>query len=83
MDTNVKEWKEHLLKLNFKGINLIADGWVENTVCKGYGLTGIPHYFIIDADGKMVDNNSPRLSQPELLFEIFDRLLKNNHVLSV
>lgn len=76
VDANVKDWKEHLLKLNFKGTNLIAEGWQENRACQAYGVTGIPHYYLINADGKMIDNNSLRPSQPTLIYEAFNKLLK-------
>ena len=74
VDTNEKDWKENLEKLQLKGTNLIAQGWVSNPVCKAYGINGIPHYYIIDAFGKIVDNNSPRPSD-ERLNSMLDKLL--------
>ena len=74
VDTNEKDWKENLEKLQLKGTNLIAQGWVSNPVCKAYGINGIPHYYIIDASGKIVDNNSPRPSD-ERLNSMLDKLL--------
>ena len=70
------EWKEHLAKLNLQGVNLITEGWrLKNAVCNTYGVNGIPHYYIVDADGNIADNNAPRPSQGEILYSALDKLL--------
>jgi peroxiredoxin len=58
VDVDPKEWKENIMKLNLDGINLLAEGWTEHPVCKAYNVNAIPHYVIIDQEGKIVDNNA-------------------------
>jgi peroxiredoxin len=74
VDANAADWKKSLGELQLKGINLIAEGWADNPVCKAYNIAGIPHYFIIDAAGKIVDNNAPRPWMGTLNSEL-DKLL--------
>jgi peroxiredoxin len=74
VDATVKDWKENIAKLNLTGLNLIAEGWGKNPVCSAYGVNGIPHYYIIDAAGTIVDNNSPRPSE-ERLYPLLDKLI--------
>ena len=54
-------WKNKLKDLKFDGINLVAEGWTKNPVCKDYNINGIPHYVLIDRDGKLVNNNADGL----------------------
>lgn len=62
VDSNEPEWIAGMKKHNMNdGINLIAEGWTNNPVCKAYNVTGIPHYVLIDKEGKMYDNNAPRM----------------------
>lgn len=75
VDSHEAAWKASLKKTGLAGINLIADGWTNNPVCRLYGVRGIPHYFIIDADGKMIDNNSPQPSEQGELYPLLDKLL--------
>ncbi len=58
VDADQKEWKENVKKLNLDGINLLAEGWTNHPVCGAYNVNGVPHYVLIDKDGKMVDNNA-------------------------
>lgn len=62
VDAKPAEWKDALKKYSLSGINLIAEGWANHPVCKAYNVTGIPHYVLIDKDGKIVQNNAPRAS---------------------
>jgi len=61
VDVDVAEWKKSLTSMPMQGINLIAEGWTNNPVCKAYNVNGIPHYTIIDAKGNIVSNNAPRM----------------------
>ena len=63
VDANDNEWKEALGKYDLDGINLIAEGWSNNPVCKAYNVRGIPHYILIDKNGKIANNNAPRASE--------------------
>ena len=73
VDSEEKEWKESLKESNLHGVNLIAPGWTNNKACIAYGIQGIPHYYLINKDGKTVNNNS-RMYMPALNSEI-DKLL--------
>jgi peroxiredoxin len=75
VDTDEKTWKENLSRLKIGGINLIAPGWINNPVCKAYGIDGLPHYLTIDANGKIADNNSPRPSESYDLDKELDKLI--------
>jgi thiol-disulfide isomerase/thioredoxin len=59
VDSKDKEWKEALEKHKLDGVNMIAEGWTNHPVCKAYNVSGIPHYILIDKNGKMVNNNAP------------------------
>jgi peroxiredoxin len=78
VDSDEKTWKNSLASMNVEGINLIAEGWVNNSVCQKYYVTGIPHYVIIGRDGKIVNNNSARPSFGTELTNELDKALISN-----
>lgn len=59
VDAKENEWKEALKKYKLDGVNLIAEGWSNHPVCKAYNVSGIPHYILIDKNGKISNNNAP------------------------
>ncbi|UKJ09143.1 TlpA family protein disulfide reductase [Solitalea lacus] len=77
VDVDETIWKSNLDKLNLHGVNLLAEGWTRHPVCRDYGITGIPHYVLIDKDGKIVNNNAPRPYQKEELQKALDEVLAN------
>ena len=76
VDSNEKRWKKSLTDLKSEGVNLIAEGWTNHPVCQVYGIKGIPHYFLIDKDGKIANNNAPRPSEKSKLYGEIDALLE-------
>lgn len=58
VDVKQDEWLKGLKKYKLDGINLIAEGWVKNPVCKAYNINGIPHYVLINKDGTIANNNA-------------------------
>jgi peroxiredoxin len=78
VDSDEKTWKNSLASMNVGGLNLIAEGWVNNPVCQKYYVTGIPHYVIIGRDGKIINNNSARPSFGTELTNELDKALANN-----
>jgi peroxiredoxin len=75
VDSHEAEWKNSLKETGLSGTNLIAEGWNKNSEIKPYGIQGIPHYIIIDANGKIVDNNSPGPSQSNSLYAELDKAI--------
>jgi peroxiredoxin len=57
VDSNVKAWKKAIKDLKLDGINLIAEGWGNNPVCRLYNINAIPHYIILDREGRYVTYN--------------------------
>jgi peroxiredoxin len=76
VDVNESIWKANLKSLNLHGVNLIAEGWTKNPVCKAYGIEGIPHYSLIDANGNIVDSNATGPDHSHELYEKLDKLLQ-------
>jgi peroxiredoxin len=63
VDSNEETWKKTLAETKLDGINLIAEGWTNNQVCKDYNINGIPHYVLLDRQGRFVNANMARPSQ--------------------
>jgi peroxiredoxin len=63
VDAEEHEWKKALAKYQLDGVNLIAEGWTNNPVCKAYNVSGIPHYILVDENGKIANNNAPRANE--------------------
>jgi peroxiredoxin len=63
VDSGEKAWKNVIKEHKLTGVNLNAEGWTKNPVCKTYGVNGIPHYVIINRDGTMANNNAPRMGE--------------------
>lgn len=76
VDSNEPTWKNSLKELNLHGTNLIATGWTQHPAVKAYNITGIPHYVLIDANGNIADNNSPRPGQGQQLYSVLDKLVR-------
>jgi peroxiredoxin len=74
VDASEKEWKNTLVKTQLKGVNLITQ--FSGPVCSTYNISGIPHYYLIDQAGRIVDNNAPRPSQGNTLTDALDKMIK-------
>jgi len=51
-------WKGTINQLGLEGVNLLAPEWALNEVCKSYNVIGIPHYVLIDRQGRIVSSNA-------------------------
>ncbi|MCW5520807.1 AhpC/TSA family protein [Aureitalea sp. L0-47] len=61
-----KAWKKFVEEKELTGIQIYApEGW-ESDFIKAYKINGIPRFILIDPDGKVVDPNAPRPSNPRL-----------------
>jgi peroxiredoxin len=78
VDVKEKQWKDALIKYKLDGINLLAEGWTDHPVCQAYNINGIPHYILIDKEGKIVNNNARGPSGYDLKSgkNVIDNLLK-------
>ena len=77
VDADEKTWKSTLQKTQLEGINLYAEGWAKNKACQDYNVKAVPHYFLIDREGKFVNSN---MALPETIVNgsnvEIDKLLK-------
>ena len=58
-----------------KGVQLIADNAFKSQFILDYDINQIPTFLLIDKNGKIVDPNAPRPSDPRLA-EVLEKLLK-------
>lgn len=61
-----EKWKKMVADKNLTGTQIMADNEWQSDFVRGYGITGIPRFILIDPDGNIVDNNAPRPSDPTL-----------------
>ncbi len=64
IDQNSEPWRKMVEAKNMKGLQLFAQGAWNSDVIANYRINGIPRFIIIDKDGKLVDGNAPRPSNP-------------------
>ena len=61
-------WRKMVTDKQLGGIQLLADkADFESQFVKDYNITGIPRFILIDPEGKIIDFNAPRPSNPELI----------------
>jgi thiol-disulfide isomerase/thioredoxin len=65
-----EKWKAAIKKLNVDGVNLISGGPEEGAFRKAYDTGYVPHYFLIDKDGKMADPKAKEPGKPGLAEDI-------------
>lgn len=59
-----QKWKDFIRKEDLKGVQLFASGWSE--ICQIYEIKGIPRFMVFDRQGRIVNTDAPRPSDPEL-----------------
>jgi thiol-disulfide isomerase/thioredoxin len=69
MDNNPEKWMELIAREKLKGINLICKGTWEKSLSENYFIDELPHYSIIDQNGKILQNNcgAPEAAYPDLV----------------
>ena len=73
MDNARKKWRNLVKAKDLSGVQLLApQGWQSQFV-QDYGIRGIPRFILIDPQGKIVNANAPRPSNPEIK-ALFDEL---------
>ena len=75
LDDDVEAWKNMVEEKGLKGYQLHAEKAWSSDVAKKYQIKGVPTFVLIDADGKFIEYNVARPSNPEINL-IFDKHLK-------
>lgn len=73
VDEDEKEWKNTIAAKKMQGTHLLAKG-IEHEVPVRYAVNGIPSYYIIGKDGKILNNNPARPSNPKVYTELLEAL---------
>ncbi len=73
IDADEKDWKNAIDKKGMKGIHFNIDEQT-NPVYKKYAINGIPAYFLIGKNGKMINKIAPRPSDVNVYTEIENAL---------
>lgn len=69
-DKSVDKLKRFIDVKSFKGTHLIEKKGFASNVADAYKINGIPHYFLIDKNGYIVNSNAPRPShKPDQIIE--------------
>lgn len=69
-DTSVDKLKRFIDAKSFKGVHLIEKKGFASNVADAYKINSIPHYFLIDKKGYIVNSNAPRPSdKPDQIIE--------------
>lgn len=64
IDDSEDKWKKAIADDKIKGIHLLSTGGTNSVVAKAFNISGIPRYVLIGRDGKIVDNDATRPSEP-------------------
>ena len=60
-------WKNMVTEKELSGIQLFADNHFLSDFAQNYGIQSIPRFILIDPEGKIVDSEAPRPSEPKLI----------------
>lgn len=66
------KWRKIVEDMELTGVQLIADNAFESNFIKAYTITGIPRFILLDPEGRIIDSNAPRPSNPKLI-ELFNK----------
>ena len=75
IDESPSAWKKAIKQIGLGEENYLLPKGNESEFAKKFKIQSIPRYMIISKDGKVINDNAPRPSDPKLK-EIFDELLK-------
>ncbi|MDO4880394.1 MAG: TlpA disulfide reductase family protein [Capnocytophaga sp.] len=62
---NAQKWRDFVKEEQLTGVQLMADNAWKSEFIKQYGIKGIPRFILIDKEGKIINYDAPRPSQPE------------------
>lgn len=72
---NRARWEKSIPYYKLKGYHLLATPMLTEAICKEFG-NYIPHCFIVDKTGNIVERNAPELKQTDSLFKQLSRWSK-------
>jgi len=67
-----QKWKDMVKDKELGGVQLITDNDFNTTFIKGYKISGIPRFILLDPNGNIISANAP-LPSDEKLIELFDK----------
>jgi len=76
IDENKESWEKVVKESKADGLSLITTGGIDSNVAKGYQISGIPTFVLIDKAGKLINSQAPRPSDNDLR-KTLDTLLQN------
>ncbi|HSV76674.1 MAG TPA: TlpA disulfide reductase family protein [Bacteroidales bacterium] len=65
VDTDEAAWRNTVAQQQIQGVHLNVAGF-DHDVPRSYNLRGVPTFFLIGRDGKIINNRPPRPSNPEI-----------------
>ncbi|MBS2097683.1 TlpA family protein disulfide reductase [Carboxylicivirga linearis] len=65
VDNNKSAWEKMVAEKELKGYQLFAPNDWNSEIIKDYAIRGIPRFIMIDKEGKLVNANASRPSNPE------------------
>jgi thiol-disulfide isomerase/thioredoxin len=75
-DENPADWEKAMQQIGLSETeNYLLPKGNESEIVKKYKINSIPRYMIIDKDGKVINQDAPRPSDPKIR-QIFDELLR-------
>ena len=66
MEATVHQWQMALKKYDLQGVNVVTQGNWERKLKEAYAVDVFPHYALVDQEGKIVENQTLRPSDPRL-----------------
>lgn len=72
---SIEEWQKAIKVLNLKGEHIYLPNKQYKVLKHRFGITGIPHYVIIDKEGNIIDPDAPKPSDPKII-DVINELLK-------
>ncbi len=80
LDNTKEAWLKGVESEDLKGILLHAEGAFRNPFPVAYGITSIPRFMLIDADGNIVSDDMPKPQFKDQVMAIIDKELYRNEV---
>ena len=75
LDTDINKWKQSIKKNGLDGLQFSAPKAFAELIAVYYKVLWVPHYIVIDKNGRVVNADAPQPLDPELRI-LLDRLLK-------